>query len=163
MASSSNTEIQKMIVLQSSDGQIFEIEESIASNSQTLRNMIEDECADNVIPLPNVTAKILARVIEYCKRHTEAAAAGDAADADDLKKFDADFVDPDDQETLFDTILAANYLNISSLMDMLCKAVADMLKGKDAEAIRKRFNIKNDYTKEEEEEVRKENSWAFED
>ncbi|EYU37960.1 hypothetical protein ABFS82_02G007500 [Erythranthe guttata] len=158
MASSSNTEIQKMIVLQSSDGQIFEIEESVASNSQTLRNMIEDECADNTIPLPNVTAKILARVIEYCKRHTDA-----AANADDLKKFDADFVDPDDQETLFDTLLAANYLNISSLMDMLCKAIAEMLKDKDPEVTRKKFNIVNDYTKEEEEEVRKENSWAFED
>jgi S-phase kinase-associated protein 1 len=40
--------------------------------------------------------------------------------------------------------------------------VADMMKGKSVEEIRKMFNIKNDFTPEEEEEVRKENQWAFE-
>ena len=34
--------------------------------------------------------------------------------------------------------------------------------GKTPEEIRKTFNIKNDFTPEEEEEVRKENQWAFE-
>ena len=37
-----------------------------------------------------------------------------------------------------------------------------MIKGKTPEEIRKTFNIKNDFTPEEEEEVRRENQWAFE-
>jgi S-phase kinase-associated protein 1 len=40
--------------------------------------------------------------------------------------------------------------------------VADKLKGRTIDEIRKTFGIVNDYTKEEEEEVRRENSWAFE-
>jgi S-phase kinase-associated protein 1 len=40
--------------------------------------------------------------------------------------------------------------------------VADKLKGRTIDEIRKTFSIVNDYTKEEEEEVRRENSWAFE-
>lgn len=59
-------------------------------------------------------------------------------------------------------IQAANYLNIKSLLDLTCQTVADMIKGKTPEEIRKTFNIKNDFTPEEEEEVRRENQWAFE-
>ncbi|GKB61205.1 SKP1-like protein 1A [Tanacetum coccineum] len=80
---------------------------------------------------------------------------------EELKSFDADFVKVD-QGTLFDLILAANYLNIKSLLDLTCQTVADMIKGKIPEEIRKTFNIKSDVTSEEEEEVRKENALAFE-
>lgn len=94
-----------MIVLKSSDGETFEVEEAVALESQTIKHMIEDDCADTSIPLPNVTSKILAKVIEYCKRHVDAVAkTDDKASEDDLKSFDADFVKVD-QATLFDLIL----------------------------------------------------------
>ena len=57
---------------------------------------------------------------------------------------------------------AANFLNIKDLLDLTCQTVADMIKGKTPEEIRKTFNIKNNFTPEEEEEVRRENQWAFE-
>ncbi|CAA0831064.1 SKP1-like protein 1A [Striga hermonthica] len=167
MSSSAAENGGKKITLRSSDGEVFEVEESVAVESQTIKHMIEDECADNVIPLPNVTGKILSKVIEYCRRHVDAAAASATkaddkpSPDDDIKNFDADFVKVD-QATLFDLILAANYLNIKSLLDLTCQTVADMIKGKTPEEIRKTFNIKNDFTPEEEEEVRRENQWAFE-
>ena len=48
------------------------------------------------------------------------------------------------------------------MLDLTCMTVANMIKGKTPEEIRKTFNIKNDFTPEEEEEVRRENQWAFE-
>ncbi|CAL9151776.1 unnamed protein product, partial [Musa hybrid cultivar] len=191
----------KMITLKSSDGEVFEVDEAVAMESQTIKHMIEDDCAENGIPLPNVTSKILAKVIEYCRKHVDASAAAASKSSDDsskladeeLKSWDAEFVKVD-QATLFDLILAvsllsftpylvsaiytlcivflalmiwwcmqaANYLNIKGLLDLTCQTVADMIKGKTPEEIRKTFNIKNDFTPEEEEEVRRENQWAFE-
>lgn len=61
----------RKITLKSSDGEIFEVDEAVALESQTIKHMIEDDCADSGIPLPNVNSKILSKVIEYCKKHVE--------------------------------------------------------------------------------------------
>lgn len=154
----------KKIILRSSDNAEFEVEETVVLSSQTIKNMIEDDCTAEGIPLPNVTGKILALVIEYSKKHAEASPSYGFEDRDteeELKKWDEEFVKVD-QDTLFDLILAANYLNNKGLLDLTCKTVADMMKGKTPEEIRAHFHIKNDYTPEEEEEVRRENAWAFE-
>jgi len=47
-------------------------------------------------------------------------------------------------------------------LDVTCKTVANMIKGKNPEEIRKTFNIKNDFNPQEEEQVRKENEWCEE-
>jgi S-phase kinase-associated protein 1 len=152
----------KKITLKSSDDETFEIDETVALESQTIKHMIEDNCANSGIPIPNITGQILAKVIEYCKKHAEVASSEEGKpNEDDLKAWDKDFINVD-QATLFELILAANYLNIRNLLDLTCQAVADNIKDKTPEEIRKIFNIKNDFTPEEEEEVRRENSWAFE-
>eukprot|EP00244_Chara_vulgaris_P010505 TRINITY_DN483_c0_g1_i10.p1 TRINITY_DN483_c0_g1~~TRINITY_DN483_c0_g1_i10.p1 ORF type:complete len:158 (+),score=35.64 TRINITY_DN483_c0_g1_i10:371-844(+) len=151
------------VKLKSSDDEMFEVDEEVAYESQTVKNMIEDTGTDSAIPLPNVSSKILAKVIEYCKYHVEAAKNIEEKQIteDEIKAWDAEFVKVE-QSTLFDLILAANYLNIKNLLDLTCHTVADMIKGKTPEEIRKTFNIQNDFTPEEEEDVRRENQWAFE-
>eukprot|EP00894_Picocystis_sp_ML_P002990 jgi/Pico_ML_1/53507/g4042.t1 len=152
------------VKLLSSDQELFEVEEDVAFESVTIKNMIEDTGIEEQIPLPNVSSKILSKVIEYCTYHVNATKAQEdktAPDAEAVKAWDAEFVQVD-QGTLFDLILAANYLNIKGLLDLTCMTVANMIKGKSPEEIRKTFNIKNDFTPEEEEEVRRENQWAFE-
>jgi S-phase kinase-associated protein 1 len=51
-----------------------------------------------------------------------------------------------DQEMLFEILLAANYMDIKALLDLGCKTVANMIKGKTPEEIRRTFNITNDFT-----------------
>jgi S-phase kinase-associated protein 1 len=162
------------ITLISLDNERFEVPEAEATLCKTIRHMVEDGCTDGGIPLPNVTGKILAKILEYCRKHAHqasaeaagtAAAEGSSSSAsvtskDELAEFDKAFVDVD-QATLFDLILATNYLDVPGLMDLACQKVADMIKGKTVEEIRRTFNIQNDFTPEEEAEIRKENEWAF--
>ena len=63
---------------------------------------------------------------------------------------------------LYGFLQAANYVDNKKLLDLTCQTVADMITGKTPEEIRKIFKIKNDFTPEEEEEVRPENQWASE-
>ncbi|RWR85003.1 SKP1 component [Cinnamomum micranthum f. kanehirae] len=58
----------KKITLKRSDGETFDVDEAVALQSQTIKRMIEGDRADNGIPLSNVTGKILAKVIEDCKK-----------------------------------------------------------------------------------------------
>ncbi|VDM72031.1 unnamed protein product [Strongylus vulgaris] len=83
---------------------------------------------------------------------------------------------------LFEIIMAANYLDIAGLLDSACKLVARMMRvcernlllvestwaylqlhcvqGKTPEEIRVLFNITNDFTREEEEQIWKESAWC---
>ncbi|ONH95168.1 hypothetical protein PRUPE_7G054500 [Prunus persica] len=152
----------KKITLKSDDNQTFEVEVAVAMQLQTIKHMVEDDCADDAIPLPNVTSSALAKVIEYCKKHHE-----EDADVNNKESLKSWMLSPPlfvkvDLSKLFDLILAANYLDIKSLLDLTCQTVADMIKDKTPEEIRVIFNIENDFTPEEEKEIRKENEWAFE-
>jgi S-phase kinase-associated protein 1 len=100
---------EKRVKLKSSDDEMFEVEEAVAFESQAVKNMIEDTGMDHPIPLPNVSSKILAKVIEYCKYHVDNQKSTDdkpATPEDEIKAWDQDFVKVD-QATLFDLILVS--------------------------------------------------------
>ncbi|BHF62720.1 suppressor of kinetochore protein mutant [Sparganum proliferum] len=145
------------IKLSSSDGEIFDVDLEIAKQSMTIKIMldalgVDAEEDEEPVPLPNVTAAILQKQEddENKERRT-----------DDISSWDQEFLRVD-QGTLFELILAANYLEIKGLLDVCCKSVANMIKGKSPEELRKIFNIKCDFTPQEEEQVKKENEWCEE-
>ena len=161
--------------LVSQEGDKFEVPKKVAIMSELVKTMIEDENDDEdgdedeqEIPLPNVKSSVLAKVIEFCNYHTDNKPMQEiekplksANMHDVVEPWDANFVDIE-QELLFELILAANYMDIKSLLDLTCAKVASMIKGKTPEEIRKTFNIVNDFTPEEEAQVREENKWCEE-
>jgi S-phase kinase-associated protein 1 len=110
---------------------------------------------------------VLRKVLEYCDHHKADPVQSADDDSDSRKKsteideWDQKFMQVD-QEMLFEIILAANYLDVKPLLDCGCRVVANMIKGKSPEEIRKTFNIQNDFTPEEEDRIRRENEWAEE-
>jgi len=149
----------KKIMLKSSDGKTFEIEEETARQCQTIAHMIEAECTDNVILVLKMTSEILEMVIEYCNKH-HVDAANPCSD-DDLEKWDKEFMEKD-KSTIFALTNAANFLNNKSLLHLAGQTVADMIKGNTPKQMREFFNIENDLTPEEEAAIRRENKWASE-
>ncbi|WFD29083.1 TATA-binding protein-associated factor mot1 [Malassezia sp. CBS 17886] len=156
-----------MVLLTTSDNEHFTVDRDVAERSVLIKQMIEDIGeTDQPIPLPNVSSSVLTKVLEYCSHHrNDLPTSSDDTDemrrrATDISEWDAKFIQVD-QEMLFEIILAANYLDIKSLLDVGCKTVANMIKGKQPEEIRKLFNIQNDFTPEEEAQIRRENSVAM--
>lgn len=154
------------VKLQSSDGKVFKVDKEVATQSVLIKNLLEDLGeSEEAIPLPNVTGKVLEKVIEYCKHHKgDPPAIQDDYDdipkrSDDMEPWDEKFIKVD-QEMLFELLLASNYMDIKPLLDLGCKTVANMIRGKPAEEIRKMFNIVDDFTDEEREQIKKENEWA---
>lgn len=146
------------VKLQSSDNEVFEVDVEVAKQSEVIRQMVEDcdydDFDDEPIPLLNVNAAILRKVIEWATHHKDDPPPKEDEEnrekrTDDIEPFDREFLKVD-QGTLFELILAANYLDMKLLLDVLCKTVANMIKGKTPEEIRKTFNIKHDFTPEEE-------------
>ncbi|XP_006361573.1 SKP1-like protein 1A [Solanum tuberosum] len=147
---------KKFLTLKTCDGMEFVLDEAIDVRSQTIKNMVENDCVSNVIPLPNVDSKTMTKVIEYWKKHSE-----EDVSKDMLIEFNKAFVKVH-HSILHALILAGNFLNDKEILDIICQEVADSIKGKTPEEIRKEIDIKNDFTLEEEEEIRKENVWALE-
>ena len=72
-------------------------------------------------------------MIEYCKCHKDDEPTDEEMDKfEPITGWDADFVRVD-MDTLFDIMLAANFLDIEKMLDLTCKAVAEMIKGKKPE------------------------------
>ncbi|CAL5054197.1 unnamed protein product [Urochloa decumbens] len=145
---------EKTVTLVSSDGARFEVREAAASLSQTVRRMIDEAAAGcgTAVPLPDLDARTLSMVLEYCNKHAPApgdaessSAEATAAGGEDLKWFDRELMRVD-KGTLFSLITAAEYLKVEGLLDLACKTVADMIKCKTTEEIRQIFGIKNDFT-----------------
>ncbi|KAI9161461.1 hypothetical protein LWI28_017688 [Acer negundo] len=151
----------KLLTLQSEDGEVFEVKETMATQSVTIKGIVDDVCASSRIPICNVTGRTLAMVIEWWNKHD----IGAVSDEKELKEWESQFVTIDDKsgrDNVYDLLMAANYLNIPTLLDRCAIAVAEAIKGKTTEEIRELFDIKSDFDEKEEEDLRKENQWAFE-
>jgi S-phase kinase-associated protein 1 len=156
------------VILISVDDEKFPVDVKVAEKSILIKNMISDLNPDGLqedfeIPTPNVKANVLAKVLEWCEHHKNTVFPDD--DDEDSRKtapideWDKNFLKVD-QEMLYEIVLAANYLNIKPLLDSGCKIVAEMIKGKSPEELRRTFNIVNDFSPEEEAAIRTENEWA---
>ncbi|XP_059164795.1 S-phase kinase-associated protein 1-like, partial [Physella acuta] len=98
----------------------------IAKQSVTVKTILEyldmDEDEDEPVPLPNVNAAILKKVIKWCTFHRDDPPPPEDDEnkekrTDDVCSWDTEFLKVD-QGTLFELILAVNYLDIKGLLDV---------------------------------------------
>ncbi|KAH8305232.1 hypothetical protein KR018_005786, partial [Drosophila ironensis] len=161
-------EMANTIKLQSNDGEVFETEIVVSKCSGTIKTMLEDcrmeEDENAVVPLPNVHSSILRKVLEWAVHHKldepleDGSSLSPEANSYELQ-WNYDFLEVD-QNTLMELIRAANYLDIKALLKLSCTKVAHMIRGKTPEEIRSIFNIENDFTSAEEQQMRLENTWG---
>ena len=131
-----------------------------------VKGIIEDYPDDAEVPLTNVKSNVLRKIKDYLEHYVDTEpreiekplASSDYHECVDQWDFDYINVDLD---LVFEIILAANYMDIKSLLELAASRVASVIKGKSPEEIRKTFNIQNDFTPEEEQQIREENQWCM--
>lgn len=148
------------------DGQNFEVDLEVAQQSVILSNMIEDTGQEGEIPLNNLKTDTLKRIIDFCTHYKEAKLSpiekplkSDSL-AEVVDKWYCDFMEIKKTDEIIELVIAANNLDIEPLTELACAKLATLIKGKTAEEIRKKFGIENDFTPEEEAQIREENKWA---
>ncbi|XP_054918524.1 S-phase kinase-associated protein 1-like isoform X3 [Dermacentor andersoni] len=110
--------------------------------------------ADEVVPLVNVSTATLKKVLQWATYHKDdwlLLAEDDAAIGvrQPLSSWDAEFFNVD-QATIFQLIVAADYLDIKGLMNSACRMVASMIRAKTTDEMRKRLCIRNNFTPSDE-------------
>ncbi|KAG8686250.1 hypothetical protein FRC12_007993 [Ceratobasidium sp. 428] len=121
------------------------------------------ECPTGPFPLPQISASILRKVLEYCEHHKhdpqpvdrEASVSSNMFTSQPMSEWDKAYITSVDQKTLFDIILAANYLSIKPLLNLGTRQVSELIKGKSPGQIRELFNIVKDLTPEEEAQIQR--------
>ncbi|KAH9396261.1 suppressor of kinetochore protein mutant [Tyrophagus putrescentiae] len=149
--------------VETSDKQIVEIEEPIVRMSAYLVANLDDVPAEP-IPLKEVSSRTLNHVLKWCRKHVKDPV--DIYECEEesngygfqpvgeryrwrrrfvvIPKWDNEFFGALDNGTLFSLVNAAHLLQVKKLLDMSCQVVANLLRNKSAEQIRKDFHVKGD-------------------
>ncbi|ODM89677.1 S-phase kinase-associated protein 1 [Orchesella cincta] len=149
---SSELRTMSKIQLRTHDGEDFDVEKKILRYSATIvgmdildQNEGQAEASNGKRIVLQVDAKVFRLVIEWATHHHESECEGTGAcketPENKVEEWDTDFLKKLDSDTLFQLMQGANYLDVKELSQILYKTVANILKGKTPEEIRKFVNL----------------------
>jgi len=160
------TQSKETVTIIAEGGTSLDMSKTHARMSGTIANMLDDIDDDDdtaAIPILNIKIEIWEKVKHFLETHPDAGKI--ITDEEQLEMrtkplegWEREFVDVS-LAILLEMILAANFLDIKSMLDVTCKAVAEMIKGKTPTEIKKVFGVDGDFSPEEQEQVLRENPW----
>jgi len=152
----------------------FEINKTDAELSKFVTTILEGDAQATSIEIRQVPPETLEHVVTYLKHHK-------GKEPDPLPcpvrsihmaqivsdKWDATWIDAFDKKTIFEIILAANYMDIKSLLHLGCAKIATLIKQLDQKEINRIIEEEEKYRREhaQNEEAKaeeKEDKWATE-
>lgn len=135
----------KLCSKQGDNEKTVSMERKYAFISVLVKTSIENDSAASEVPLPGVEGPILELVAQYMEHHkgVEPGIIEKPLRSKVMKDvckdgWDADYIDGIgvDRQQLYDLILAANYMDIKSLLHLGCAKVASLIKGQPLEKIK---------------------------
>lgn len=144
-----------VIKLLTSDGQTFEAPDSLRHASVTLSNVCDELMdPDEIVPLPEVAAQELRLILDFfAKTYDDPEAT--------TEHHVGYFADLDDPRAVLRVMKAANYLACDCILESAGLSIARLIESLSVEEIRQKLGIENDFTPEEEEQIRRDCAWAF--
>jgi S-phase kinase-associated protein 1 len=144
-----------LVKIKSSDDKLFEISKKSARLSNLIDTVLKGDKDASEIEVQKVEGTILEMIVEYLKHHN-------GKSPDDLQcpvrsvdmkqictdQWDAEFIDKHDKKTVFEIILAANYMDIKSLLHLGCAKIATEIKKLDQKEIHRIIEEEEKWRKE---------------
>ncbi len=156
------------IKLQSKEGKEFKVTRKAAELSGLIKNTIVDSVQDEIVPLTEVDEKSLEKIIVYlnkwngdCPPEIEKPLKSSVL-KDVTDEWSANFIDEMDLEEITNLTISANFMEITSLLDLTCAKLASLCKDKSEDEIFKTFGITEVFSEEERNRIREENKWIEE-
>jgi len=131
--------------LTSKDNKEFEVDRKFACVANLVKTSLDTDAAATEVPIPGVKSDILQLVIDYMNQHkgVEPPIIEKPLRSKVMKDvckdpWDAEFIDRigENRQQLYDLILAANYMDVKSLLHLGCAKVASLIKGQPLEKIK---------------------------
>lgn len=144
---------------------------SLINFSNTLKSCLEDaqEGLSEIITLPlaSFAPEDIKHVIEWCDHHQhdpphteEPFEQYQQPDPTIFDVWDKDWIRSMDKFSIYALMEAANFLEITPLLETCAKAIANMMTNKTYLQLREEFQVETDYTPEEEEHLKNTLKWA---
>ena len=160
-------EVERKVILVSSDGEKIEISSKAVERSNLVKGILEDYPDDAEVPLKNVKINILKKITEYLEHYENEEPKEIDRPLPSLNfkecvpEWDYNYINVN-LDMIFELIDVANYLDIKNLFELASAKVASIIKARNTDEIKQTFNINKEFTQEEEEKILKDNQWCIE-
>lgn len=157
----------KKLVLKTKDGRIYEVMDDFRRLSGLVNNFLEDNENAPYVPIveDSCTNEVMSDILRYYEHYrgeinilSDLDSDKKKLKVDKLSEWDAQLLDRP-YEQIYPLLVVANYFDMTHFIDILCQKIADGFKGLTHIEMREKFNIKNDFTPDEERQVMIENGW----
>ena len=156
------------IKLKTKDGKIIEIAKKVAELSEFLKSSISNLEKDSPIELTEVDEVNCEKIKEYLT-HFNGVAPKEIEKpltSNEMKnvtdEWSANFIEKMTVDEVVNLTAAANYMEISCLLDLCCAKLASLCKDKSEKDIFKAFNVTEPISDEEKKKIFEENRWIDE-
>jgi S-phase kinase-associated protein 1 len=159
-------ELDKQITIITSDNKQYIVSNNILKMSKFIQKVLSNDPQNHMILLDKIPGPVFERIISYCTHHLEPHKPIEKPLNNKISNlicpYDNQFLNSLSTKELIELAKLSNYLDISSLYELLCANFASMIRGKTSEEIRDIFGIfddkEDDKEEDEEEEEEKQNA-----
>lgn len=146
----------RVFKLSSKDKRVFLVEQKHAFISTLIKTSLENDDKAGELPMPAVTGSILELIVKYMQEHKgieppiiEKPLRSKLMSDICPHKWDAKYIDDigENRAQLYELILAANYMDIKSLLHLGCAKVASLIKGQPLDKIKDILDPNGTHTK----------------
>ena len=148
--------MSRLITLINDDHDTFKVLENNINISVFVYNYInETDEEEPVLSIGKIKKNVMDDILKFCNYYVtdKMNEIPKPLLEDDLGRviqpFYCSFINKDNQDDIFQLILASNFLQIKPLLELGCAKIASLLKNKEPDEIQKMFNISNNYTHDE--------------